>query len=46
MSEEVDPSRLSPMVPEQPALPDILYAQIERAAEYARASRAPSTRRA
>ena len=30
----------------QPPLPDLLHAQIERAAEYAKASRAPSTRQA
>jgi hypothetical protein len=40
-----DPSRLLP-VPAQPTLPDILNAQIERAADYAKASRSPATRRA
>ncbi len=46
MTEEEDHARLLPVVPTQAALPDILHAQIERAAEYAKASRAPSTRRA
>lgn len=46
MTEEEDYTRLLPVVPKQPALPDILHAQIERAAEYAKASRAPATRRA
>ncbi|HEX7855051.1 MAG TPA: site-specific integrase [Sphingobium sp.] len=46
MSDQPDPSRQLAVVPAQSALPDILHAQIERAAEYAKASRAPSTRRA
>ena len=46
MTDEVDPSRRLPVVPVQPALPDVLHEQIERAAAYAKASRAPSTRRA
>lgn len=46
MTDEVALSRPVPVSLEQPALPNILHAQIERAAEYATASRAPSTRRA
>ena len=46
MNEEVDPSRLLPVLPRQSPLPDILRDEIERAAQYAKASRAPSTRRA
>ena len=46
MNEEVGPSRLLPVLPGQSPLPDILRDEIERAAQYAKASRAPSTRRA
>jgi site-specific recombinase XerD len=43
--DQSDASRLLP-VPAQPTLPDILHAQIERAADYAKASRSSATRRA
>lgn len=44
-SEAPDPDSTLPAVA-QPALPDILRAEIDRAADYARASRSPATQRA
>lgn len=45
-SEAPDPNSTLPATVTQPSLPDVLRAEIERAADYAKASRSPATQRA
>lgn len=45
-SEAPDPNNTLPATVVQPALPDMLRAEIERAVDYAKASRSPATQRA